>query len=245
MKLISATYSFVRLSLFLLYFVLSSKIVFSVENLAIYLPTEKSNKEIKRLFKQDEKYSKFRTLVYSKIKELLKVNKSKNYDYVIAPDSFFHFNKSYKKKFTFQRNGKSKFQFQVVTISSELSESGYKDGIIAILDSTRRKNAKSYVSHLLQGRTFRKIKRVSKLEDLFPILVFRNAQYLLIRPQNLYQIRSEYTSPIYVVGESIPENYPSIGIHINKSFQSLERPSLSIIKQLGFSSVREITKEQK
>lgn len=245
MKLYSVLNSVLKLSLYFLLISFVSKTAHCADNLAVFLPIDKSAKEIKKLFKRDKIYSKHRTVAYSKLKELLKVNNSKHYDYVVAPNSFFHFNKLYQKKYTFQRKNKSNFKFKVVTLSSELSQQSFQDGIVAILDVTKRRDAKPYLSHLLEGRSFRKIKRVSKLEDLFPILVFNNAQYLLIRPQNLKQIRSEYTSPIFVVGESVSESYPSIGVHVNSSFQSLEKPSLSLIKQLGFSSVKEITKEQR
>ncbi|MCO4783029.1 MAG: hypothetical protein KC646_11955 [Candidatus Cloacimonetes bacterium] len=236
--------TFIKVSLYLFCFTLISYHNLGNDSIGVYLPTDQSNIEIKKILKKDSTYSKFRITAHSKFKELLKVSKARKYDYVIAPESFFYFNKSYKKKFTFQREGTSTFKFQVISISRTLTQKNYKDGAIALLDCTKRHDAKSYVSYLLYNQDFKKVKRVSKIEDLFPSLVFNNAQFLMIRPENLNQIRSEYTSPIYVVDESIEENYPSIGIHINNSYKSLNKPSLSIIQQLGFSSIKDLTKEQ-
>ncbi|MCJ8347237.1 hypothetical protein MJH12_16980 [bacterium] len=217
----------------------------SADQMAIFFPINVSSRQIKSNFRQDKNYGKYRPVVFSKVKELLKVNKSKQYDYVLATESFFQFNPAYRKKFVFQRDDKDQFQFKIVSLLPDLNENDLKKGVIALVDVTKRKHLKSYMSGLLDQLSFRKIKRVSKVEDLFPILVFNNAQFILVRPQNLLQLRAEYSSPIYEVGTSKLESFPSIGVHKNSSFNKLEKPSLSIIKQLGFTSVKEITRGQK
>ena len=96
---------------------------------------------------------------------------------------------------------------------------------------------------LIGGKGFKRIKRVTKVEDLMTILAVDDSDYIMIRPDDLEKIKDQFNLPLIKVDQSEATGFPMIAVRDGdklvdpKSFGKLSKQTLTLF---GFDGVQAV-----
>ena len=211
-------------------------------DIGVFFPTFKNTKSIEKAIKDDKATSGNKTFAFAKFTEFnSKVNEG-SFDIVIAPSSFPSINKSCKSPLQITKKGKSSFRYKLIAVDKKWNKGNIATGSVGIVDELGRRAMKKYVKDITSIK-FKKIKRVTKPEDLFPLMSLGNADFVLIRPENLAESKQQFKIDTFEIMESKPVNYPII-CELKKnpknSVGNLKKLSAETLKTMGFSAVRDL-----
>ncbi|MCJ8330658.1 MAG: hypothetical protein HRT89_05940 [Lentisphaeria bacterium] len=216
-------------------YIISSASLYA-DSLYVYLPTLKSVQEMEKVLKVDPALSGFTITVFGKFSELKKQHKASPADALIIPSSFSKFNKGYKDSMQFTLKDKKSFNYLLLSIVKGKNKNQLSTESIGIVDELGRKDTKKYV-HRLLGKV-KRIKRVTKPDDLMPLLALQNASVILVRPHVYEILKLKYATETFEVSKSIDIPFPVLTVKEGLSADKLEKlksVSEATIKGLGYS----------
>ena len=158
---------------------------------------------------------------------------------MIAPSEYLDYNKKYKGAAQFQMKGKTSFKYDVVSISKDWDASKIEKGSVGVVQVLGRKETKKQLKALV-GKKFKKIKRVTKIEDLFPLLALENANYILISPHAYQAVKDKFRADINYIKKSKDVGFPVIAVAAGASAKDLHKINKNTLKALGFDGVNKL-----
>ncbi|MFK7824175.1 MAG: hypothetical protein AB8G05_08460 [Oligoflexales bacterium] len=207
----------------------------------IFLPTWRSPKEIENAIKGDKALKKMKPVVFAKYKEFLTSNKGVQFPILIVPKSHAEYGGNCTPILQFQANNSKQFKFAFVSLDKKWKSSNIIKGKLGVVDELGRKNMKKFTQQV-SGIKFKKIKRVTKVEDLVPLLALGNVDHIMIRPDNLKHAKTNFKSTFYEIMKSNAVSNPIVCVsdQSKKSVaMSFKKMSKSTLKKIGFSSISE------
>ncbi|MBF0440868.1 MAG: hypothetical protein HQK54_03090 [Oligoflexales bacterium] len=218
---------------------LTARIAFCGETLAIFLPKELESSVILKSFKESPELSNIEVTIFAKYRDFEENRHLTSFDYAILPSSYRLYNKDFTSVLQFVRGGQSHFQFSILSLGGKWTSEKLDDGVVGIIEELDRKNTKSHLGRIFEGKSFNRIKRVTKSRDLIPLLFLQNADYVVADPDD---IPSENKNSLTAVKKSQKVLYPLLYINAKKEKSSAnitkftQMPS-SVLKALGFDGI--------
>ena len=217
--------------------------------LAIYLPAQELRvyqtstvpvKDREKALKADTSLSGVQITVFGQFREFDSANKS-NAKYVIMPSSWITYNSNYKPVYQFSKDGQTNTKLMILTTKPEWTMANIAKGKVGIVDELGRKDTKTYVQDI--AGKFKLIKRVTKPEDLMPLLVLENADYIIIRSDNYEILKKKFTAKTIRVGETKTVDHAVLCVLKDtpeSEVEKLGKLSPETIKALGYSELKRL-----
>lgn len=222
-------------SLFLVNYILIVASVFA-SPLLVYYPSTITPKKREKILKDN---LEMEVLVFAKQNDFEKELQAQSADIVIAPSSFSEFNTNYESILGFKRDGKDLFKYLILSMDIKWKNKDLSEARVGVVQFENRDQLKKYISKVA-GKELKKIKSVSRPEDLLPLMVFQSVDVIMIAPDNYEELKFQYTAQIYKVGESLEVKYPMVfikkGISASSVVEKFKKISNESIQQLGMSS---------
>ena len=212
----------------------------SAQELRVYQTSTTPVKDREKALKSDASLGGVQVTVFGQFREFSSANKNKA-KYLIVPSSFIKFNPDYKPVYQFAKNGKTTTKLMILTSKASWSMDKIATGKVGIVDELGRKNTKTYVQDI--AGKFKLIKRVTKPDDLMPLLVLENADYIIIRSDNYDILKKKFTAKTIKVGETKTVDHPVICVLKNTpaaEIEKLGKLSPETIKALGYSELKKL-----
>ncbi|MCM8533324.1 MAG: hypothetical protein NE330_19300 [Lentisphaeraceae bacterium] len=225
----------------LLFTLLSIIGVQAAEKMQVYTTSTIPVKEREKALKSDSSLQGTEVTVFGKFSEFASSLKSSKPKYLIVPSAFVEYNKDYKAVYQFAKGGQTHFKFIVLSAKDEWKKDNQAKGSVGIVDELGRKQTSSFIK--AQVGKFKRVKRVTKTDDLMPLLVLENANYIIIRPENYEILKAKFTAKTNQVGESQSIGHPVICVLNGTSdaeIEKLGKMSPAAIKGLGFDELRKV-----
>lgn len=160
----------------ILCFLASLSYTSAATSLYVFFPTEVRPKILQKKF--TKLCPNIDTIVFGRINDYLKQLKIAPPEAIISLPPVIEKKPEYKTLFQGQRNGSINEKYVLVSINEAIKTSNLASIKIGVIDILGRKPMTSYVSKLLGSSV--KIKRVTKTEDLLPLLTFNIVQAVFI-----------------------------------------------------------------
>ena len=87
---------------------------------------------------------------------------------------------------------------------------------IGLVEEVDREQLKALVGGLFKINC-KIVKSVSKPEDLFPLLVFKTTDFIMISPDNRELLKEKFTAKVYRVSEKRSGGYPTVFVKAGAS----------------------------
>lgn len=210
------------------------------QELRVYLTSTIPVKEREKSLKSDAALSGMQVTVFGQFREFDSANKSKA-KYLIVPSSFVKYNPEYKAVYQFGKDGQTNTKLMILATKPEWTKEKFASGKVGIVDELGRKDTKTYVADI--AGKFKLIKRVTKPDDLMPLLVLENADFIIIRSDNYEILKKKFTAKTIKVGETKTVDHPVICVlkdtpesEVNK----LGSLSPETIKALGYTELKKL-----
>ncbi|MCM8526635.1 MAG: hypothetical protein NE327_08975 [Lentisphaeraceae bacterium] len=217
--------------------------------LAFYLPAQELRvyqtstipvKDREKALKGDASLSGIQVTVFGQFREFESANKTAA-KYVIMPSSWIKYNSEYKPVYQFSKDGQTNTKLMILTTKPEWTMENIGKGKAGIVDELGRKNTKKYVQDI--AGKFKLIKRVTKPEDLMPLLVLENADYIIIRSDNYEVLKKKFTAKTIKVGETKTVDHAVLCVlkdTPDSEIEKLGKLSPETIKALGYSELKKL-----
>lgn len=209
------------------------------QSLSVFYPSIISVQDRQRMLKDETDADTL--IVYSKYREFSRQQKRKPADWILVPASHIRFNMAYSCPMQFLKNGVGTFSYQLVASDQKWNKSGLTKGIIGVVDELGRANMKTYVQALLGSKKYKKLKLVTKVEDLFSLLALGSANYILVQPDQLQHFQSKFSTKLFKVAQSTPESNPILckrkDVSSNWGVEEFTGLGKNKLKVLGFSGL--------
>ncbi|SMF19089.1 hypothetical protein [Pseudobacteriovorax antillogorgiicola] len=174
-------------------------------------------------------------LVFAKFREYIRYQKKNPAEYLIQPGALPE-PPGYQCRLSFQIESQGKYNYSLITIDKNWTLANTKRGVLGVVDEVGRRNIDNFTKQILPKLEFKLIRSVAKLEDLMRLLALENANYILIAPHNLQQLKKQFPMKTYLISQSRPIAYPLLCSKGTGKIDLLKMES-SIIKNLGFTSI--------
>lgn len=215
------------------------------ERLAIFYPTVQETREIQKVLGSDDALHGVSTSAFAKFDDFTFALEAENFQFAILPSVTPRFLPEFEPLLQFTVSNSRTFKYSVISIDSKWDKSRLSEGIAGIVDEVGRKNIKFHVEGLMAGKRFKRIKKVGKLVDLFPLLSLGNVDYILIAPGDLDSLKKDFATKTYKIVDTIDVNYPVLCAkkgYDARSAERFEKMSKATLKALGFDGITRISK---
>jgi hypothetical protein len=145
-----------------------------------------------RALRADPALAETDVTVFAKYRELSAALEAAPASAVIAPASFGSAHQDYVPVLQFLVGDKPALRYRLLSLDEKWRGIDTSTGVVGVVDELGRRGMKEQVPRIA-GTSFRKVKRVTKPEDLFPLLVLGNADFILIQPANLGVLQTQFT----------------------------------------------------
>jgi len=183
----------------------------------------------------------FDVTVFAKYKDFIREVKKVKPAAVIAPSSFSDYHKDYEPAAQFIGGGKPTYKFLLLAAEKKWNKGNINKGKIGMVEISKRKNLKKITKKMF-GKKFKRVKSVSKPEDLFPLLVFKSVDFILVSPGNYKILKTKFSTKVVEVAKSKSVNHPKLfvkkGSDKSKLTGALKKLSSGSLKKMGFSKVQ-------
>ncbi len=217
-----------------------SQLALAEKRLAIFLPLAISPRELEKTLKSDPSLEGIETTVFVKFDDFQESSQQKPFDFAILPSFYGSYYSDFKPIFRLKNGNAETFHYLILSIEKQWTLEKINEGTVGIVDEFGRENMKRYISTIIKNRDIKKLKRVTKYDDIFPLLAMGNAHYTMI-PQNLMSyLKEKYKSNPIEVAQSEEVQNPAIYARVssgdskNPDFSKLSSNSL---KALGFDGL--------
>lgn len=186
---------FIFLLFFLWTFPLSAE-----EKLGIYYPTVKAPKDVQRAFADDPALKDLKVLAFGTFDDFQTAVASDDITFALVPSAYIRYFEDFEPLFQLTLDGQASFQEVVVSLDPAWNEQKLSEGIVGTINVVGRDKTRKMVEDRLNGRSFKRLKQVSKIADLYPLLALGNAHYAIFAPHDLDLVKNEFSSkPIQVM----------------------------------------------
>jgi len=231
---------YIKKRLIFLFASLFLTVYLSAQELRVYQTSTIPVKDREKALKADASLSGISVTVFGQFREFSSANKTKA-KYLIVPSSFVKFNPDYKPVYQFAKNGQTNTKLMILTSKADWTMDKIGTGKVGIVDELGRKDTKTYVQDI--AGKFKLIKRVTKPDDLMPLLVLENADYIIIRSHNYDILKKKFTAKTIKVGETKTVDHPVICVLKDTpaaEIEKLGKLSPETIKALGYSELKKL-----
>jgi len=178
--------------------------------------------------------------VFAKFKDFSNAVKTNKPNVLIAPGSFSEFNKDYDAAMQFYKK-KDFYKYVVLSMDKKWKGADISNGKLGMVVIAKRKKLKGFVKNIL-GSKAKRVKTVSKAEDLFPLLVFKTVDFILISPDNYKSLKKKFTTKVFKIKKSKAINYPKVYIKIGGDVKKVKGTFSKLraagLKSMGFSKLK-------
>jgi hypothetical protein len=158
------------------------------------MPVAKIEKQVKPLTSATvtafAKYSDFEAAVESLKPEVL-----------ISSEAMGMSVEGFEKAGTVKINGEAKSKYIFLALDPSWKGKDLSTARIGVVEFIRRNKIKDYFDTLL-GKKFKPFKTVSKVEDLYPLLVFKMVDVIAMQPYNYEELKTKFNTTVHEVGSS-------------------------------------------
>jgi len=205
---------------------------------SIYYPSVLSARERQDVLKTG--LAGYDVTVFAKFRDFSEDLKSKETPIVVAPASFQKAHPEYTPVLGFSGHEGRKFKYALLALSEKWNKGNLEEGKIGLVEEVDREQLKGLVSSLLKVNC-KFVKTVSKPEDLFPLLVFKTTDFIMISPDNYELLKEKFTAKVYRVTESEAVDNPTVfvrkGSSVDEAIQALKGLPSGVLGPLGFTSI--------
>jgi hypothetical protein len=213
------------------------------ESILAYWITALSVQEREAAIKADFEKGGVDLTVFAKFKEFNEEIKSKGPPFLIAPAEFEFINSDYVPVVAFEGSAGKNFKYKFYT----LAEGGAPDVLnskLGLVEQADRTALKDVVAKLSK-KSPKTLKSVSKSEDLFPLLVFKSADVIMLSPDEYESLKEKFSTAVKVIGESEAIDYPKIYAKKGQDAAAVLSAAKAIaaenLKKVGFTGVRDLS----
>jgi hypothetical protein len=213
---------------------------FAEKRLAVFLPLSVSPRELEKTLKSDPILNGIDPTVFVKFDDFLESTQQKPFDFAVLPSFYSKYYTDYKPAFRFKRGGAESFRYLILSLEKQWTLEKINEGTVGIVDEFGRENMKKYISTIIKNREIKKLKRVTKYDDIFPLLAMGNADYTMIPQGMMDHLKEKYKSNPIEVARSEEVNNPEI--YVKSSLAADAAPdftklSSATLKAFGFDSL--------
>lgn len=215
------------------------------ERIAVFVPSARTAGEMEKTLSADKALGRLKPVVFGKYTDFVTALQAEQVPVLIVPASFTEGRTDYQPALQFTSRGKDTFQFLLLSLGGKWDAAATKDGVLGVVEEGERGHAKVFVDRILGGKTFKALKRVTKIDDLMPLLALGNADYVLIPEGSLAALKERYTTPVVVVDKSAAVPFPVVAVRSGgkaDGAQALKGMNAASLAALGFDGLREISK---
>ena len=212
----------------------------------IYHTSLKSVKDRTAELNKDPVFKNYNVTVFGKYRDFSQTSKRITPSVIIAP-SFFR-SEDYKPVYQLTKNGGSEFQFLIVALSS-FDESQDVSKLRLGLVQERDLKDRSYLKNYFSKTKFSGVKlarSVTKPDDLIPMLVYGNADFIIIRKENYDALSKKYNVKLKILGKTNKVPVEQIYIHKNvkpAAVEAIGKMKSDTLKALGFDGIKKLDSE--
>jgi len=153
------------------------------ENLFVFLPstakTRTINDNLKKSFPGTD------IVVFGRFKDFYKKVLESSPDAILTKTPLIKQFKSYNIKAKGMIDNQLTEQYWIISIDKKITQNNLPGKTIGVLDFLGRKKITEFVNSLLNTKNTIKIKRVTKTEDLLPMLTFKMADGILVTEKDI------------------------------------------------------------
>ncbi len=216
---------YVRLLMHLLIFCFATQAL-AEKRMAVFLPLSVSPRELEKTLKNDPVLQGIEPTVFVKFDDFIEATQQKPFDFAILPSFYEQYYSDYQALYRFKKGGAESFRYLILSLEKQWTLDKINEGTVGIVDEFGRENMKKYISTIVKNKDIKKLKRVTKYDDIFPLLAMGNADYTMI-PQGMM--------------DYLKDKYKSNPIEVAKS-EEVQNPVIYGRKQLTDSAVPDFSK---
>ncbi|MCH2206443.1 MAG: hypothetical protein MK132_11295 [Lentisphaerales bacterium] len=224
-----------------LFVTLSFMSVQAADQLQVYTTSTIPVKEREKALKSDSSLQGTEITVFGKFSEFSSSLKNSKPKFLMVPAAYVKYNPDYKAVYQFTKGGQRNFKFMILSVKDEWNKDSMAKGSVGIVDELGRKQTSAFIKD--QVGDFKRVKRVTKTDDLMPLLVLENANFIIIRPKNYEILKAKFTAKTNLVGESKTIDYPVICAlkdTPDNEISKFANLSQAAIKALGFDELKKV-----
>ncbi|HYX33516.1 MAG: hypothetical protein M3Q07_13280 [Pseudobdellovibrionaceae bacterium] len=215
------------------------------ETLGIFYPSVKQPKDVQKAFADDAALKNVKVLAFGSFEDFQTAVTSENITFALVPSAYIRYFDDFEGLYQLTLDGKSTFQDVVVTLDPAWNEARLDQGIVGAINVIGREKTRKMVEDLLAGKSFKRLKQVSKIADLYPLLALGNAQYAIFSPHDLDMVKAEFASKPIQVFRTGDVLHPLITVRKTKKSKNGDfflKLSPSTLKTLGVNGIKSFSK---
>ncbi len=222
---------------------LASNASYAGDAVLAYYSSTKSVQEREAVLKPEFSKAGLELTIFAKFKEFQEEVKSKTPGFVLAPSEYQQFNPEYEPVMRFKKDASDSFKYKFYALeeaAAGMDLTKAKAGMVEIVD---RENLKDLIQKIT-GKSPKGLKSVTKPEDLFPLLVFKSADVIMVAPDDYESLKEKFTTKVAAIAESSEVGYPQLyvkkGADAKKVVEALKAFDTEKLKKLGFTQISEV-----
>lgn len=209
-------------------------------SLAVFVPGLDSAARVSSVLKADPALSGLDVNVFSKYKDFALALKSKDFNYIVTSSFFLDYVKSYDAAFQLTNSGKSVYQFRIVALDGKWSKANLGNTTLAVVEALERDDTKDFLGKVLGQGPFKRIKNISKAEDIYPILAMGNADVAFVSQDMLDSMKASFATQPKEVARSSDVRFFVVAKKKNQTgampqFENLNSKSLAALGAGGIT----------
>jgi hypothetical protein len=195
--------SIARSVLFFTISVVASSMASSADSLPIYysstIPANLRQEKVESEFKKME----LTPVVFAKCRDFIEqVNESKP-KIMIAPYSLANYYSNYTPGLIMVNQGGQKFfNYEIISLGKWKMDN-MSSSRIALVEEVEKDHLTQWVTEIV-GSKFKIIRTTLKPDDLFPLLIFKSVDLILISKENLKGLQEKWRTKFNIIGETKP-----------------------------------------
>ncbi|MEO5969482.1 MAG: hypothetical protein ABIQ95_06110 [Bdellovibrionia bacterium] len=194
--------------------------VYASEGLPIYYSTMQTVKTRQDAFKSEMKKLDLEPVVFGKFKEFMAQVNSEKSKIVIAPSFFGKYDSGYCPVLRFSNAGNKNFKYLILALSDEWKNKDLSSGRIGVVEEVPREKLNDFLLDIT-GKKFQMVRGVTKPEDLFPLLIFKSADFIMVSSDNLKILKEKFTTPLKLLQETEFVDAPGVFVRKDASTKDL------------------------
>lgn len=204
--------------------------------LAIFYPSQVSVSKRDKFFKKYLPETSIDT--FAKYRDFRTILSSKKPDYVISNDIFGNYHKEYVRVLSFKELNQKSTQLILLAKNKKWNIANIMESKLGVVSTSSKKNQREYLTKIFNSK-FKKIKTVSKSEDLFPLLVFEAVDVIAIEPNIYEMLKNKFNTKVHIIKRSIKFNTPSLYKRTDVQNQKIIKKIKNIenLNEIKFSGV--------
>jgi hypothetical protein len=231
--------------LMLLFFALWVFPLEAADKFGIFYPSVNPPKEVQKAFGDDPALKNLKVLAFGTFDDFQTAITTEDITFALVPSAYIRYFDDFEAAWQLTLEGKTTFQEVVVSLDPAWNEAKLGQGIVGVINTVGRDKTRTMVNDLLGGRSFKRLKQVSKIADLYPLLALGNAQYAIFSPHNLDLVKAEFSSKPIQVLRTAEVLHPVIAIRKSRKGgegTNFLKISPKTLKTLGVDGIKNFSK---